>query len=216
MATKPLVSTEWATQVTTAGASGNINKDEPTQAFKDFGQPEASPVDRQSLNYELNALDQWRAYFETTTDELTAGATTTVKGLVELATAAELDVGTDTSRVVPVKTLSDKLKTYQEKDFIVVSGGGTLSINRTYIITDNEEYTLPAVAGLTNKDRVTVMRTGVDVASTLAPLINVEGVVENIKLYDPKTGILLKTDQSLKYNVGFSLTFLHNNTNWEV
>ena len=216
MATKPLVSTEWATQVTTAGGSGNINKDEPTQAFKDFGQPEASPVDRQSLNYELNALDQWRTYFEQATDELNTGATTTVKGLVELATPAELETGNDLFRVVPVKTLSDKLKTYQEKDFIPVSGGGSLEVNRTYIITDNEEYILPAVSGLSTKDRVTVLRLGVAVDELDYPTITVEGVVENIKLYNPATGVLLETDKSLQYDQGYELTFLYNETNWEV
>mgnify|MGYP000592654079 CR=1 FL=1 len=111
MATKPTVSTEWATQFTNAGSSGNPNKDEPTQAFKDFGQPEALPVDRQSLNYELNALDQWRRYFEEKTDDLSRPATTTIQGLVELATNAESQVGTDTSRVITPSSMSHKLET---------------------------------------------------------------------------------------------------------
>lgn len=69
MATKPTVSTEWATQFTTSGPSGNANKTEPTASFKDFGQPEASPTDRQSLNYNLNAIDLWLKYLTEVTDE---------------------------------------------------------------------------------------------------------------------------------------------------
>lgn len=70
MATKPLVDTTWASQLTTDGPSGNLNKEEPSTAFKNFGQPEAQPIDRQSMNYELDALDQWKDYFEEVTDEL--------------------------------------------------------------------------------------------------------------------------------------------------
>lgn len=70
MATKPIVDTSWASQITTDGTSGNLNKQEPTTAFKNFGQPESQPVDRQSLNFELDALDQWRVYLEAVTDEI--------------------------------------------------------------------------------------------------------------------------------------------------
>ena len=215
MATKPLVSTEWATQVTTAGGSGNINKDEPTQAFKDFGQPEASPVDRQSLNYELNALDQWRAYFEVATDDLQKEATTTVKGLVELATPAELETGNDLFRVVPVKTLSDKLKTYQEKGYLVLSGGGNLTINRKHIITDANTYTLPSPSGLQLGDRVVVTRLG-DAVETTTPVTQVNGAGnEKINYYKPSTGILEQVDTSVLFNTTQELEFLFN-TDWEL
>lgn len=70
MATKPLVEIEWATQSTTAGPSGNPNRQEPTQPFKDFGQPEAGPIDRQSLNYHLNAVQQWIEWSEQSIDEI--------------------------------------------------------------------------------------------------------------------------------------------------
>ncbi len=78
MATKPTVSTEWATQFTTSGPSGNANKTEPTASFKNFGQPEASPTDRQSLNYNLNAIDLWLKYLTEVTDASIMKATTMV------------------------------------------------------------------------------------------------------------------------------------------
>lgn len=110
MATKPSVSTEWATNFTTAGASGNPNKSEPTTAFKEFGQPEALPVDRQSLNYELNALDQWKEYFEAKTDELSLSSTANRAGLIEIATAVETNAGTDGTRAVTPINLKGKLQ----------------------------------------------------------------------------------------------------------
>lgn len=125
MATKPSVSTEWATQITNAGASGNLNKEEPTQAFKNFGQPEALPVDRQSLNYELNALDQWKTYFEEKTDELSGAATTTKKGLTELATNQETDDGSSSGVVVVPASLKYKLNRLglSTTDFVDDAGG---------------------------------------------------------------------------------------------
>ena len=69
MATKPTTSTEWAVQFTTDGGSGNPNKQVPTTTFKNFGQPEAIPTDRQGFNYILNSLHLWRVYFEEMTDD---------------------------------------------------------------------------------------------------------------------------------------------------
>jgi hypothetical protein len=70
MATKPIVSTEWATDFTTAGTSGNPNKTDPPTNIKDFGAAEAFPTARQHINYDLNALDQWKVYFDLSIDEI--------------------------------------------------------------------------------------------------------------------------------------------------
>lgn len=70
MATKPLVEYDWANQLTTAGPSGNPNREEPTQAIKDFGQAEAGPIDRQSLNYQLYSIGRWLDWAEKSVDAL--------------------------------------------------------------------------------------------------------------------------------------------------
>lgn len=70
MATKPTVDTSWATQLTNDGPSGNLNKQEPSTAFKNFGQPEGQPTDRQGLNFILDALHQWKNWSEESIDDL--------------------------------------------------------------------------------------------------------------------------------------------------
>ena len=111
MATKPTTSTEWALQLTTDGGSGNPNKQIPTTTFKNFGQPEATPTDRQGFNYILNSLHLWKVYFEEMTDELSEYATTTTEGLIELATNAEAELGTDALKAITPSTLARKLET---------------------------------------------------------------------------------------------------------
>ena len=68
--TKPSVTTEWATQFTNAGGSGNPNKTEPPQNIKDFGAAEAFPTARQSINYVLDANHQWVNYFDLSIDDI--------------------------------------------------------------------------------------------------------------------------------------------------
>ena len=67
---KPSVSTEWATQDTSAGPSGNPNKLPLEQGIKDFGQSEGMPIPRQDINYILNAFHIWKEYLEATTDAI--------------------------------------------------------------------------------------------------------------------------------------------------
>lgn len=62
MITKPTEDTRWASSLTNAGASGNPNKLEPTTAFKEYGQPEEEPTDRQGLNYILDAHHKWKEW----------------------------------------------------------------------------------------------------------------------------------------------------------
>lgn len=71
MATKPIYDLQWATDNVTSGTSGNPNKLEPFE-FKSEGQQEGLPVPRQYLNFQFDALRQWKDYLEETTDDLLA------------------------------------------------------------------------------------------------------------------------------------------------
>lgn len=75
MATKPSFDIQWATDSVTSGTSGNPNKLEPFE-FKSEGQQEGLPVPRQYLNFQFDAIRQWKDYLEETTDDLlsTSGA----------------------------------------------------------------------------------------------------------------------------------------------
>lgn len=65
---KPNVSTQWAENLVTEGASGNPNRQEPSSDFKLKGQPEAEPTDRQSLNYRLYAGHKRMEYLDQSLD----------------------------------------------------------------------------------------------------------------------------------------------------
>lgn len=75
MAIKPAFDIQWATDSVTSGTSGNPNKLEPFE-FKSEGQQEGLPVPRQYLNFQFDAIRQWKDYLEETTDDLlsTTGA----------------------------------------------------------------------------------------------------------------------------------------------
>lgn len=64
MATKPTVSTEWATQSVANGVNSTNNKVESTQSHKDYGFTFPEPPGRNHFNYWMNAVDQWKEYFE--------------------------------------------------------------------------------------------------------------------------------------------------------
>ena len=63
MATKPTVSTEWATQDVANGNNSTNNKVESTASHKAFGITFPEPPGRNHLNYWMNAGDQWFTYF---------------------------------------------------------------------------------------------------------------------------------------------------------
>ena len=71
MAIKPSFDIQWATDNVTNGTSGNPNKLEPFE-FKSEGQQEGLPVPRQYLNFQFDAIRQWKDYLEETTDNLLA------------------------------------------------------------------------------------------------------------------------------------------------
>lgn len=73
MAIKPAFDLQWATDSVTSGTSGNPNKLEPFE-FKSEGQQEGLPVPRQYLNFQFDALRQWKDYLEETTDDLLASS----------------------------------------------------------------------------------------------------------------------------------------------
>ena len=96
---------------------------------------------------------------------------------------------------------------------IPVTGGGTLEINKRYLITDSNTYTLPDTTGLiVGKDNVEVYK----LAASLTPLIQVDGTnAESIKFYHPIDAELIATDTNATYNIYASMTFIFN-TDWEL
>lgn len=224
MATKPLVDTAWASQITTDGTSGNLNKQEPSTAFKNFGQPESQPIDRQSINYELDALDQWKAYFENLTDEFQLTPTTTRKGLVLKATLSDVeDLTTDVyPDAATINTyVNETVEAFNQEvlddlsriDYIIVSGGGNLEINKKYLISDNATYTLPSRVGGVQGEYVVVSK----FSTSKTPSIVVEGTnSEMIDLIAPVDGEVVQTDTSVLYNIHEELTFIFKSPNWEI
>lgn len=101
---------------------------------------------------------------------------------------------------------------------IPASGGGSLVVNQSYLITDASTYTLPDTTNLSTKDFVEVERLGAALFSDPTPLIQVDGSnSENIEYYD-NNGVIDETDVSVQYNIFAPMTFLFNATsgNWEL
>jgi hypothetical protein len=97
---------------------------------------------------------------------------------------------------------------------LYVTGGGVLSLNKTYLIGDTNTYTLPLTTGLstTSGNFVACKKfAGVD------PTIQVDGTeTETINWYE-LDGVTLRApaDTSLTYNIFTPLEFIFN-TNWEL
>lgn len=103
--------------------------------------------------------------------------------------------------------------------YIPVSGGGTLEVNKRYLILDDGTYTLPDVTDLNNRSTVEMVRRGVGLLTDPTPLIQVEGSnSEEVNYFDPATGVLDETDTSVQYNISAPMIFLFNATsgNWEL
>lgn len=94
-----------------------------------------------------------------------------------------------------------------------LSGGGTLSVNRNYLLSDNGTYTLPDTTGLTDGDYVALIRLG----GTLSPTINVDGTnSEEIEYYNFATTELDQTDTSVLYSILSPIRFVLKNGNWQL
>lgn len=83
-------------------------------------------------------------------------ATETVRGIVELATQAEVEAGTDPDRVVTAKKLHDVVRARTITGGGLATGGGNLAANR--IITVDECTDAEAVAGTIGTKAVTPRR----------------------------------------------------------
>lgn len=129
------------------------------------------------------------------TDALLAKGGVTASGLPDTALASDR-----------LEALLNVISLYEP-----ISGGGVLSVNRKYLITDAATYTLPDTTGLTIKDRVDLVR-----VVAFEPTIQVDGTnSEVIKYYKPSTGEISQTDTSALYNVFVPIAFVFN-TNWEL
>lgn len=94
-------------------------------------------------------------------------ASTTVKGIVELATDAEVAAGTDTTRVPPVSSLGSHITAC--KAWVNFNGVGTVSIRDSYnvsSITDNGagKYTVNFTNNMTDTNFAALLTTGMDSA----------------------------------------------------
>lgn len=100
-----------------------------------------------------------------------------------------------------------------------VSGGGTLDINKRYLITDTSTYTLPSTTGLLNGNNVYVTRIATPLPSDPTPVVQVNGGDgESINYYKSSTGELKQTDTSVNFNIYAALLFTFNATtgDWEL
>lgn len=129
-------------------------------------------------------------------------------------TDALLQLGGVTASGLPDTVLaSDRLEALRNVISLYepISGGGVLSVNRKYLITDGATYTLPNTTGLTVKDRVDLVR-----VVAFEPVIQVDGAnLEVINYYKPKTGALLVSDTSAIYNIFVPVSFIFN-ISWEL
>ena len=100
-----------------------------------------------------------------------------------------------------------------------VSGGGTLDINKRYLITDTSTYTLPSTTGLLNGNNVYVTRIATPLPADPTPVVQVNGGNgESINYYKSSTGELKQTDTSVNFNIYAALLFTFNATtgDWEL
>jgi len=84
--TKPIYDLQWATDTVVSGPSGNPNKLEPFD-LKSEGLEEGSPVSRQAINFQFDAIRQWKDYLEGTTDSLLLSS---AEALVKSANLSDL------------------------------------------------------------------------------------------------------------------------------
>jgi hypothetical protein len=97
--------------------------------------------------------------------------------------------------------------------YIYLLGGGTLQINKNYIIGDSSTYTLPSTTGLIVGKAVINLK---KLAAAATPTIAVNGGnSEKLRLYDQLDGTLKQEDTSLNYNIYAGIELIYN-TNWEL
>lgn len=123
MATKPTVPTDWALQLVQSGASNNWNKLEPEISFKDFGSLEATPTDRQTFNYQLNALHLWKEYLDLAVDEIlvTQGQNDTT--YLKLTDAVEAPVAGKVPKFEATGDITSRFYRSQAPNSDVIGGG---------------------------------------------------------------------------------------------
>ena len=120
MATKPTVSTEWATQDVANGVNSTNNKVESTASHKAYGITFPEPPGRNHLNYWMNAADQWFTYYD---EQDTGSGTLNTNYNINAATS---DYSTRTIVIGAGVVLTDK--TDDDQNFIQ-STETTLVIN---------------------------------------------------------------------------------------
>lgn len=133
MATKPTVSTEWATQSVANGVNSTNNKVESTSSHKAYGVTFPEPPGRNHFNYWMNAVDQWFTYFE---DQETGGGLLSHNFDIDPVAS---DYSTRTLAILPGTLLLEKVDTAQG---FLQNGGDTLTISVSSVVfvgvrTDN-------------------------------------------------------------------------------
>lgn len=102
---KPSSDLRWATDDVTTGVSGNPNKLEPFD-FKSEGQQEDQPVPRQYLNFQFNAIREWKDYLEGITDSLLASSGAALQRSLNLSDLTDINVARTNLGLSNVATLA--------------------------------------------------------------------------------------------------------------
>lgn len=102
---KPIYDLQWATDDVTTGVSGNPNKLEPFD-FKSEGQQEDQPVPRQYLNFQFDAIRQWKDYLEDVTDSLLASSGAALQRSLNLSDLTDISVARTNLGLSNVATLA--------------------------------------------------------------------------------------------------------------
>jgi hypothetical protein len=105
MTTKPSADLQWATDDVTTGVSGNPNKLEPFD-FKSEGQQEDQPVPRQYLNFQFNAIREWKDYLEGITDSLLASSGAALQRSLNLSDLTDIATARNNLGLSNVATLA--------------------------------------------------------------------------------------------------------------
>ena len=103
---------------------------------------------------------------DTDVTDIVAAASTTAAGVAEIATGAEIDTGTDDTRVASPKGLADQTVLLKQTDLLRVSKTADETVNNSNTYQADDHLTL-AVAAATYKFKLYVFGTNADVTPGL-------------------------------------------------
>jgi hypothetical protein len=147
-------------------STGNPNKAQPGVQIRDVGFDAGQKPAAEEINWLFDNINDWVKYVR---DEVVTGtalpdATTTVKGISELATDAEADAGSDTTRNVTPSNLPTAVPANMPSASTTVKGKVELATN-TETITGTDATRAVTPAGLQSKIASTTAKGIVELAT---------------------------------------------------